>query len=101
MHIVLLGTGIIGVCTAAWLQRDGHHITFVSPLPPGEGCSFGNSGSLSPSACLPVGMPGMWKNVPGWLVDPEGPLRVHPFYLPRVAPWLLRFVAASNPREVR
>ncbi|MGE4240033.1 NAD(P)/FAD-dependent oxidoreductase [Ramlibacter sp.] len=100
MHIVVLGTGIIGVCTAAWLQRDGHTVTFVSPLAPGEGCSFGNAGSLSPSACLPVGMPGMWKKVPRWLIDPEGPLRIHPTYLPHVLPWLLRFVRASRPREV-
>ncbi|MGV3570646.1 MAG: NAD(P)/FAD-dependent oxidoreductase [Ramlibacter sp.] len=100
MHIVILGTGIIGVCTAAWLQRDGHRVTFVSPLPPGEGCSFGNAGSLSPSACLPVGMPGMWKKVPGWLADPGGPLRIHPSYLPALLPWLAGFLRASRPREV-
>lgn len=100
MHIVVLGTGIVGTCSAAWLQRDGHRITFVAPLPPGEACSFGNAGSLSPSACLPVGLPGMWKQAPRWLADPDGPLRIHPAYLPRVLPWLLRFVRASSPREV-
>ena len=100
MHVVVLGTGIIGTCTGAWLQRDGHQVTFVSPVPPGEACSFGNAGSLSPSACLPVGMPGMWKKVPRWLTDPEGPLRIHPSYLPRVLPWLVRFLRASNPRDV-
>jgi len=100
MHIVVLGTGIVGTCAGAWLQRDGHRITFISPVPPGEACSFGNAGSLSPSACLPVGMPGMWKQVPAWLRDPEGPLRIRPSYLPVVLPWLLRFVRASQPREV-
>jgi D-amino-acid dehydrogenase len=100
MHVAVLGTGIVGVCTAAWLQRDGHQVSFVSPVPPGEACSFGNAGSLSPSACLPVGMPGMWKQVPRWLRDPDGPLRIHPAYLPRVVPWLLRFMRASTPREV-
>ncbi|HTP62918.1 MAG TPA: FAD-dependent oxidoreductase [Burkholderiales bacterium] len=100
MHIAVVGTGIIGVCTAAWLQRDGHRITFVDPLPAGEGCSFGNSGSLSPSACLPVGMPGMWKKVPGWLLDPLGPLTVRWSYLPAALPWLLRFLHHSSPREV-
>ncbi|HEX2546027.1 MAG TPA: FAD-dependent oxidoreductase [Ramlibacter sp.] len=100
MHIVVLGTGIVGVCTAAWLQRDGHRVSFVAPVPPGEACSFGNAGSLSPSACLPVGMPGMWKQVPRWLRDPDGPLRIHPAYLPFVTPWLLRFLRASQPREV-
>lgn len=100
MHVVVLGTGIVGVCTAAWLQRDGHQVTFVAPVPPGEACSFGNAGSLSPSACLPVGMPGMCKQVPGWLSDPDGPLTIRPAYLLPVMPWLLRFLAASRREEV-
>ena len=100
MHLVVLGTGIVGTCAAAWLQRDGHRITFVSPVPPGEACSFGNAGSLSPSACLPVGMPGMWKQVPAWLRDPEGPLAIRPAYLPVLLPWLLRFLRYSRREEV-
>jgi D-amino-acid dehydrogenase len=100
MHIIVLGTGIVGTCTAAWLQRDGHRITFVAPVPPGQACSFGNAGSLSPSACLPVGLPGMWKQVPGWLRDPDGPLRIRPAYLPVVLPWLLRFLRASRRKDV-
>jgi D-amino-acid dehydrogenase len=100
MHLAVLGTGIVGACTAAWLQRDGHRITFISPTPPGEACSFGNAGSLSPSACLPVGMPGMWKQVPGWLRDPDGPLRIEPAYLLKVLPWLLSFLRASSRDEV-
>jgi D-amino-acid dehydrogenase len=100
MHIVVLGSGIVGTCTAAWLQRDGHRITFVSPVPPGEACSFGNAGSLSPSACLPVGLPGMWKQVPGWLRDPDGPLTIRAAYLPTVLPWLMRFLRHSRRDEV-
>ena len=100
MHIVVLGTGIVGTCSAAWLQRDGHRITFVSPVPAGEACSFGNAGSLSPSACLPVGLPGMWKQVPGWLRDPDGPLRIHPDYFLRVLPWLLWQIGKSGSREL-
>jgi D-amino-acid dehydrogenase len=100
MHIAVVGTGIAGVCSAAWLQRDGHRITFVDPREPGEACSFGNAGSLSPSACLPVGMPGMWKKVPRWLTDPLGPLTVRWPYLPVALPWLLRFLRHSSPQEV-
>ncbi|ULK99632.1 FAD-dependent oxidoreductase [Bradyrhizobium sp. I71] len=100
MHIVVIGTGIVGACTAAWLQRDGHAVTFVDPLDAGEACSFGNAGSLSPSACLPVGMPGMWKKVPRWLLDPLGPLTVRWAYAPLVAPWLLRMLHHSSREEV-
>jgi len=100
MHIAVIGTGIVGVCTAAWLQRDGHQVTFIDPLEPGEACSFGNAGSLSPSACLPVGMPGMWKRVPRWLLDPLGPLTVRWRYAPVVLPWLVRMLQHSTPEEV-
>jgi len=100
MHIAVIGTGIVGACSAAWLQRDGHQITFVDPLEPGEACSFGNAGSLSPSACLPVGMPGMWRKVPKWLLDPLGPLTVRTGYLPQVLPWLVQMLRHSTPREV-
>ena len=39
--------------------------------------------------------------MPKWLLDPEGPVRVRPGYLPRLAPWLLRFLAAGRPSRVR
>jgi D-amino-acid dehydrogenase len=100
MHIAVIGTGIVGVCSAAWLQRDGHTVTFIDPREAGEACSFGNAGSLSPSACLPVGMPGMWKKVPKWLLDPEGPLTIRPAHLPVILPWLIRFLRASSREEV-
>lgn len=100
MHIGIIGTGIVGAATAAWLQRDGHRITFIDPKEAGEACSFGNAGSLSPSAVLPVGMPGMWKKVPKWLLDPDGPLVIRTHYLPTVLPWLMRFMRHSSEKEV-
>ena len=100
MHLAIIGTGIVGTCVGAWLQRDGHRITFVSSVAPGEACSFGNAGSMSPSACLPVGMPGMWKQAPAWLADAGGPLNIRPTYLPLLLPWLARFLFHSRPAEV-
>lgn len=100
MHIGVIGTGIVGTATAAWLQRDGHRITFIDPKEAGTACSFGNAGSLSPSAVLPVGMPGMWKKVPKWVLDPDGPLVIRTHYLPVVLPWLMRFMRHSTEKEV-
>jgi len=100
MRIAVIGNGIVGTATAAWLQRDGHEVMFVDPLGPAEATSFGNAGSLSPSACLPVGMPGMWKKVPRWLLDPLGPLAVRWWYAPVAAPWLMRFLQHSSRDEV-
>jgi D-amino-acid dehydrogenase len=100
MHLAVIGNGIVGTCIGAYLQRDGHTVTFVDPLEAGEATSYGNAGSITPSASLPLGQPGMWRQVPGWLMDPLGPLAIRPSYLPRVLPWLLRFLRHSSEAEV-
>ena len=41
-------------------------------------------------------MPGVWRSVPRWLLDPEGPVAVRWKYLPSFLPWTLRFCAAGN-----
>ncbi len=99
-RIVVIGAGIVGVCCAAWLQRDGHAVTLLDRQGPGEGASFGNAAVYASESVLPVAMPGILRRVPGMLSDPLGPLAIRWGYLPRLAPWLLRFVAASRPDRV-
>ncbi|MCC6007244.1 MAG: FAD-dependent oxidoreductase [Rhodobacteraceae bacterium] len=98
-HVTVVGAGIVGVSCAAFLQRAGFQVTIVDRLEPGFGTSFGNAGSVSPSAILPVAMPGMLRKVPGWLLDPLGPLTIRWRYLPVVTPWLLRFLRHANRDE--
>jgi len=98
-HVTVIGAGIVGVSCAAFLQREGFAVTVVDRLEPGMGTSFGNAGSVSPSAILPVAMPGMLKKVPGWLLDPLGPLTIRWSYLPWITPWLLRFLKHATPEE--
>lgn len=99
-HVTVIGAGIVGACSAAWLQRAGFDVTIVDRAPPGTATSFGNAGSISPSAVLPVAMPGMVRKVPGWLADPLGPLTIRWSYLPRVLPWLLQFLRHATREEV-
>jgi D-amino-acid dehydrogenase len=85
---------------ARWLQRDGHKITVIDPVPPGESCSFGNAGIISYCAMTPLATPGMvWKAL-GWMFDPMGPFTVRWSYMPIAAPWLLRLLANSRPSRV-
>jgi D-amino-acid dehydrogenase len=99
-NITVIGAGIVGIATASYLRRDGHAVTVVDPLPPGEYCSFGNAGILSPGSCVPIAMPGVLFQVPGYLLDPLGPLALRWSYLPRALPWLLRFAAAADRKRV-
>lgn len=99
-RVAVIGAGIVGVSAALYLQRDGHEVTILDPQAPGEGCSFGNAGVLSFGRCTPLGMPGLFLQVPRMLLDPLSPLAVRWRYLPRLAPWLWRFVKASTPKRV-
>ena len=89
--VTVLGAGIIGVCCALHLQEKGLSVTIVDRLEPGEATSYGNAGVISPWSCVPQSMPGMWKNVPKWLLDPHGPVRAHLSTLPRLLPWSWSF----------
>ena len=97
---VVLGAGIVGVCTALALQREGFAVTLVDRDEPGRGCSFGNAGILHAGGVLPLGRPGILARVPGMLLDPEGPLVIRWRHLLQLAPWLLRMIAASRPAAV-
>jgi D-amino-acid dehydrogenase len=96
-HVVVIGAGIIGAASAMELQRDGHRVTIVEPGEPGDeqAASYGNGCWLSPSSVVPMSLPGIWRNVPGWLADPLGPLTIRWGYLPQLTPWLVRFLRAG------
>src|SRR5437016_2711926 len=100
-RVGVIGAGMVGVCTASWLQRDGHSVFLIEAGEPGRGASFGNAGCLNGSSVTPVSMPGVVRNVPRWLLDPLGPLSLRWSYLPAIAPWLVRFIRAGTLEKVR
>lgn len=97
-HVVVIGAGIIGAASAIELLRDANRVTLLDPGEPGgaQAASFGNGCWLSPSSVVPMSAPGIWRKVPGWLADPLGPLTIRWRYLPRMMPWLTRFLAAGS-----
>jgi len=99
-HVVVIGSGAVGTVSAIECLRWGHRVTVVDPGEPGgeHATSYGNAGWLSSHSVIPPAEPGMWKKVPGFLLDPLGPLSIRWRYLHRVMPWLIRFLlAARNP----
>ena len=100
-HVVVIGAGIVGAACALELLRDGHRVTIVEPGDPGgeQAASYGNGTLLNPSSVIPMSTPGIWKKVPGYLRDPLGPLAIRWSYLPKLFPWLRRFVTAGSTPE--
>jgi len=99
--IAIIGAGIVGVSTAIWLQRDGHDVVLIDKVGPAEGASFGNGGILASCACVPVTGPGLMKKAPGMLLSPNQPLFMRWSYLPKLAPWLMRYLSHANADDTR
>ena len=103
LRVAVVGAGIVGVCVAEWLRRDGHEVLLIDRVEPGsrEQTSFGNAGMLARCAVVPVPVPGLWAKVPGMLFSKDSPLSLRWSQLPRMAPWLLRYLSKGREAEVR
>ena len=101
MTTVVIGAGIIGTAIAHDLQKRGEQVVLIDRDGPGLGASFGNMASIAVTEFMPASRPSVWRQMPFWMLDPEGPVRVRPSYMPRLVPWFLRFIAASRPSKLR
>lgn len=101
MTTVVVGAGIIGTAIAYELQKRGREVVLLDKADVGRGASFGNMASIAVTEFMPASRPSIWRQIPGWMLDPEGPVRVRPSYMPKLIPWFARFVAASRPSKLR
>ena len=101
MTTVVVGAGIIGTAIAYELQKRGRQVVLVERDAVGRGASYGNMASIAVTEFMPASRPSVWRQIPGWMLDPEGPVRVRPAYMPKLLPWFARFVAASRPGKLR
>ena len=100
-HVVVIGAGIVGVSTAIWLRRSGVDVTIIDRAPPGTGTSHGNAGILAACAMVPVTGPGLIRKAPGMLLNSDFPLFMRWGYLPRLLPWLRKYLSVANDTDTR
>lgn len=98
--VTVVGGGIIGICTALALAERGAIVRLIDRDEPGQGASGGNAGVISPWSVVPQSMPGLWKNIPGWMLFPDGPIRLPVTYMPKFIPWSLKFLRAGRKARV-
>lgn len=97
---IVVGGGVVGVCCALYLQRDGFQVTLVDPDLPGESTAKWSCGQMAVSEVIPLSKPGVLKKIPGWLMDQTGPLALRPSAIPSMLPWFLRFLACARPSKI-
>lgn len=78
-QVVIVGGGVIGLCTAYYALRAGLGVTVLErEAVGGDNCSQGNAGMVVPSHFVPLAAPGMIAKGLRWMLDPESPFYVRP-----------------------
>lgn len=93
--VAIIGGGIIGYSIALSLQKSGKTVFIIDRNDKNSNASRKNAGAFAFADLIPLATPEVLLSAPKWLLDPTGPLYVHPGYIFSVFPWMMRFWQAS------
>ena len=97
--IVVLGGGVIGLSVALRMLNSGREVVLIDPEKPGSGTSYGNAGTIAEYAVLPIGSPDVLKRLPSLLFNKNSPIAIKRSEFLSLAPWLIKFLYQSMPKQ--
>ncbi len=95
-HIAVIGAGVVGLAIALKLRREGYRVIIFDPDEPGSHASAGNAALIMTGQVGPLSEPGLWMKLPGMLTNPLSPVAMRWQHLPRMMPWVKRFLRNST-----
>jgi D-amino-acid dehydrogenase len=100
-RVIIVGGGIVGLCSALYAARRGHDVVLLDRRPEEYlGSSFGNAGLVSPSHFIPLAAPGTLKLAIKWMMNPESPFYLKPRLDADLISWGIKFMRAATAEHV-
>jgi len=99
--VTIIGGGVIGLCSAYYLQKQGFEVTVIERGDITDGCSFGNMGYISPSHFVPLASPGIISQGVKWMLSPTSPFYIKPRLNFDLMQWGYHFWKNSNAATVK
>ena len=96
----IVGAGIQGICTGLQLFKKNIPVTIFDKNDPAKMASYGNAGHFSPYAVLQFNRPDILVNIPQMLFSSSGPLALKWNYVPKMIPWMWKFVKNCNTKSM-
>lgn len=100
MKVTIIGGGVIGLCSAYYLQKEGYEVTVIERGDISDGCSFGNMGYMSPSHFIPLASPGIISEGIRHMMSSSSPFYIKPRLNLDLMKWGYHFWKSSNARTV-
>jgi D-amino-acid dehydrogenase len=98
--ITIIGGGVIGLCSAYYLQKEGYELTVIERGNITDGCSFGNMGYMSPSHFVPLASPGIISQGLKWMLSSTSPFYIKPRLSLDLIQWGIQFWKNSTAKTV-
>jgi len=98
--VSIIGGGIIGLCSAYYLAKEGYEVAVFDKSDMTDGCSYGNAGMIVPSHIIPLAQPGMIAQGIKWMFDSHSPFYVKPRLNLDLMKWGLQFYKHANLQHV-
>jgi D-hydroxyproline dehydrogenase len=99
-HIAVVGAGIVGICSAYFLNKSGFQVTLIDQNDPASMTSYGHACTFADYACVPINSTNLFKDVPSMLMRSDGPLSIDFFYMIKNLDWALKFLRNSSKKNV-
>jgi D-amino-acid dehydrogenase len=99
-NIIIIGGGIIGLCSAYFLQKEGHKVTVIDKSDISSGASFVNAGYITPSHIIALASPGIITKGIKWMFDSSSPFYVKPRLDSDFLKWAWAFKKSANKTKV-
>ena len=100
MKAIVIGGGIIGLCSAYYLQKSGWDVTVIDKDDMLDNCSYGNLGMIVPSHFVPLAAPGMISQGIKWMFNNKSPFYVKPALNLDLISWGLKFMKSATEKHV-
>ena len=98
---VVVGGGVIGLCSAYYLAKSGHKVLVLDKARKHDGCSYGNAGMIVPSHAIPLAQPGMIQQGFRWMLNSQSPFYVRPRLDIALLKWGYQFYKHANQEHVQ
>ena len=100
-NILIIGAGIVGICTSIELIKKGYYVTLMDPNEPGSQTSYGNAGVITDSSLMIINNPQLLKSLFQLIFKNLTSFRYSKSFIFSRLTWVLRFLMFSHKNHVK
>ena len=100
-NILIIGAGIVGICTSIELIKKGYSVTLMDPNEPGSQTSYGNAGVITDSSLMIINNPQLLKSLFQLIFKNQTSFRYSKSFIFSRLTWVLRFLMFSHKNHMK